>query len=63
MKQRDRKTFACVVENTPLISIDLVIKDHNGEILLDRHTNEPAKDHCFVPEGHSNVKLYFEEKK
>ena len=43
--------FASVIENTPLISIDLIIETSKGEILLGKRVNEPAKDFWFVPGG------------
>jgi len=44
-------TFKTVVQNTPLISIDLVVKNIEGEILIGRRINKPAKDYWFVPGG------------
>lgn len=43
--------FATVVANTPLISIDLIVEDANGGILLGLRTNPPAKGCWFVPGG------------
>ena len=43
--------FAVVVEKAPLVSIDLIIENHRGQILLGMRTNEPAKDYWFVPGG------------
>ena len=39
-----------VVDNVPLVSVDLVAK-HDGGVLLGRHENEPAKGEWFVPGG------------
>lgn len=43
--------FAEVIKNTPLVSIDLIIKNREGKILLGRRNNEPAKNYWFVPGG------------
>ncbi len=45
------ETFTKIIENTPLISIDLIIKNSNNKILLGKRVNEPAKDYWFVPGG------------
>ncbi len=47
----DKRVFEEVVKNTPLISIDLVVKNRYNEILLGRRVNEPAKGYWFVPGG------------
>lgn len=43
--------FTHVIANTPLISIDLVVKNPQGEFLLGWRNNRPAKNHWFVPGG------------
>lgn len=43
--------FMRVLATAPLVSIDLVIRDSKGRILLGRRTNEPAKGKWFVPGG------------
>ena len=43
--------FLNVIERTPLVSIDIILKNQLGEILLGRRTNRPAKDFWFVPGG------------
>ncbi len=43
--------FIEVVKNTPLISIDLIIRNDLNQILLGLRTNEPAKSFWFVPGG------------
>ena len=40
-----------VVRQTPLVSLDLVIRDTSNKILLGLRTNEPAKGSYFVPGG------------
>ena len=42
--------FKVVVENTPLIAIDLIV-EKNGLFLLGKRINEPAKGFYFVPGG------------
>ena len=43
--------FLCMVKNTPLVSIDLVITDRTGAILMGWRRNEPASACWFVPGG------------
>jgi colanic acid biosynthesis protein WcaH len=43
--------FVQIVKNTPLIAIDLIIENMQGEILLGWRTNQPAKGFWFVPGG------------
>ena len=47
----DNATFAKVVDSTPLISIDLVVRNASGQILLGLRTNRPAQGFWFVPGG------------
>lgn len=47
----DGNTFETVIDSTPLISIDLVVRNPQGHVLLGYRTNRPAKDHWFVPGG------------
>ena len=51
--------FALVVESTPLISIDLVVKSIANKILLGKRVNRPAQNFWFVPGGrmYKNEKL------
>ncbi|WP_227357580.1 NUDIX domain-containing protein [Haladaptatus salinisoli] len=42
--------WATIVENVPLVSVDLVIR-HDGGIVLGFRKNEPAKGEWFVPGG------------
>ena len=42
----DKQTFKIVVNSTPLISIDLLVKKDN-KILLGKRINKPAKDYLF----------------
>jgi colanic acid biosynthesis protein WcaH len=43
--------FKTIVKSTPLISIDLIIRNKEGSILLGKRTNRPAKGFWFVPGG------------
>lgn len=46
-----KEDFLTVLASTPLVSIDLIIRNANDAILLGRRRNEPAKDYLFVPGG------------
>ena len=46
----DAQTFRTVIENAPLISIDLYLI-FEGQILLGKRNNEPLKDEWFTPGG------------
>ena len=46
-----KSIFNTIIENTPLVAIDLIIKNQSGNILLGRRVNEPAKNYLFVPGG------------
>jgi colanic acid biosynthesis protein WcaH len=43
--------FVHVVRNTPLVSIDVIIRDPARSVLVGLRTNEPAKGKWFVPGG------------
>lgn len=43
--------FRAVVASTPLVSIDLVVENSRGEILLGLRRNRPAQGYWFVPGG------------
>lgn len=43
--------FSTVVQNTPLISIDLIVYNSDGKVLLGKRVNEPALGFWFVPGG------------
>ena len=45
------ETFCSVVTSTPLVSIDLVVQNQQGEILLGQRINRPAQGFWFVPGG------------
>ena len=43
--------FLHIVDATPLVSIDLILRNERGEILLGRRANRPAQGMWFVPGG------------
>lgn len=45
------ETFKRVIQHTPLISIDLIVRNEQGEVLLGKRVNAPAKGYWFVPGG------------
>ena len=44
-------SFLDIVKATPLVSIDLIIKNPKNEVLLGKRINQPAKGYWFVPGG------------
>lgn len=51
MKFLSNSDFRFIVANTPLFSIDLVVEDEKGNILLGKRVNRPAQGFWFVPGG------------
>ena len=47
----EKDTFTSIIDCTPLISIDLLIEDKHGQILLGYRNNRPAQGYWFVPGG------------
>lgn len=47
----DKAQFQQIVAATPLISIDLIVRNELGQILLGRRLNRPAQGFWFVPGG------------
>src|SRR5215213_4859676 len=47
----DNDTFVTVIRCAPLVSIDLVLRDPAGRVLVGRRKNEPARGTLFVPGG------------
>lgn len=45
------QTFRTIVSSTPLVSIDLVLQDLRGGVLLGQRVNRPAQGDWFVPGG------------
>jgi colanic acid biosynthesis protein WcaH len=47
----DHSDFIDVIRKTPLIAIDLIIRNKHNEVLIGLRNNEPAKGYWFVPGG------------
>ncbi len=47
----DSDTFRQIVAGTPLISIDLIVYNELGQVLLGQRLNRPAQGYWFVPGG------------
>ncbi len=47
----EKHKFLEIITNTPLVSIDLIIKNKKNEVLLGYRNNRPAKGFWFVPGG------------
>lgn len=47
----DNETFATVLDSTPLVSIDLIVRNLQDEILLGQRSNRPAQGYWFLPGG------------
>lgn len=47
----EEETFKMVIAATPLISIDLLVKNSAGQYLLGYRNNRPAQGYWFVPGG------------
>jgi colanic acid biosynthesis protein WcaH len=47
----NRTDFLTIIDATPLVSIDLILENPKGQILLGKRVNRPAKDFWFVPGG------------
>jgi colanic acid biosynthesis protein WcaH len=45
------KAYAKIVRQTPLVSIDLILRDAQDRVLLGRRVNPPAQGWWFVPGG------------
>ncbi|TBU75750.1 GDP-mannose mannosyl hydrolase [Pseudomonas daroniae] len=45
------ETFKSVVASTPLVSIDLLVRNAEGELLLGERLNRPAQGSWFAPGG------------
>lgn len=46
-----REDFLHVVRHAPLVSVDLIVENPDGEVLLGLRENEPARGTWFVPGG------------
>jgi colanic acid biosynthesis protein WcaH len=45
------QAFLEVIDRTPLVSIDLIVRDEHGCLLMGLRRNEPARGFWFVPGG------------
>lgn len=45
------QVFLDVIETTPLVAIDLIVRNPEGSILLGLRNNKPAQGYWFVPGG------------
>ena len=50
-RRLSKREFLEVISRTPLVSIDLIIRDSKNRIFLGRRKNEPAGQKWFVPGG------------
>ncbi|XAG61105.1 GDP-mannose mannosyl hydrolase [bacterium 19MO02SH05] len=61
MQRLDKETFKTVVASTPLVSIDLIIRNNCNQVLLGLRTNRPAQGFWFVPGGRIGKDETFEQ--
>ena len=47
----DKESFRQIVASAPLISIDLIVRNEVGQVLLGQRLNRPAQGYWFVPGG------------
>jgi colanic acid biosynthesis protein WcaH len=47
----DKDTFTTVLHSTPLVSLDLIVSNAEGKVLLGQRLNRPAQGYWFVPGG------------
>ncbi len=47
----NNKQFLKIIDTAPLVSIDLILEDQHGKILLGKRSNRPAQNYWFVPGG------------
>jgi colanic acid biosynthesis protein WcaH len=60
-KRLELQLFKTIIENTPLISIDLIVTNSEGKALLGQRQNRPAQHFWFVPGGRIFKDESFEE--
>ena len=46
-----KKDYQTALRSLPIVSVDLIINNNEGQILLGKRINEPAKNRWFVPGG------------
>lgn len=49
--QLDQQEFVRIIDATPLVSIDLVVRNEHEQVLLGYRRNRPAQGYWFVPGG------------
>ena len=47
----EKEDYQKMLRSMPVVSIDLIINDEDGRILLGKRNNRPAANHWFVPGG------------
>ena len=47
----EKSTFQTVIASTPLVSIDLIVRNKSGQYLLGYRNNKPAQGFWFAPGG------------
>jgi colanic acid biosynthesis protein WcaH len=50
-KEAAEERILRIIDGTPLVSIDLIVGNPRGEVLLGRRVNRPARGYWFVPGG------------
>ncbi|POG24550.1 GDP-mannose mannosyl hydrolase [Aeromonas bestiarum] len=50
-KKLDLPLFKTIVAHTPLVSLDLIVLNRDGKVLLGQRLNRPAQGYWFVPGG------------
>ncbi len=45
------KDFKELIDKAPLVSIDIIVQNNKGEVLVGLRTNKPAQNYWFVPGG------------
>ena len=45
------ETYRCIVDTMPILCVDAIIRNDQGQVLLVKRTNEPLKGEWWVPGG------------
>jgi colanic acid biosynthesis protein WcaH len=61
MQKLSTTDFKNIVKHTPLVSIDLIMINPSGKVLLGMRNNNPARGYWFVPGGRIHKDEYFEK--
>ena len=51
LERKKNKDFLHIIAATPLVSIDIIVRNGEGKVLLGKRVNRPAKGCWFVPGG------------